>query len=258
LQRLTDKEIVDYLHNEKQITIGRSTVTRTRNETEKEAGKWYTELRKSIYKYLAAYKQRLDSLLSYQKKLHEIISNTKKEEVKIRAISELHSIEMDIYNLWKQLPNLDIVDPVTEPEPQGKVEPMTFDEWANTSGNTPPRVDEDATYSDEENGRYYWDLHKRYQEYVKDWEWHMFGDTEKKSESESEAWTVDDKPKSRPKSVLEGKPIETIVSAASEITKQEEQHAHITSVNSDKMSESEHGDDDDWKVLVSYLSQVIL
>jgi hypothetical protein len=42
--------------------------------------------------------------------LHDIISNTKKDEVKIRAISELHSIEMDLFNLWKQLPDLDIVD----------------------------------------------------------------------------------------------------------------------------------------------------
>jgi hypothetical protein len=227
LQRMTDQEIVDYLLNEKQIKIGRSTATITRNRVEKEAGKWYIELRKSAYKYLAAYKQRLDSLLSCQKKLHEIIYGTKKDEVKIRAISELHSIEMDIYNLWKQLPNLDIADllSVAEPEPQVNVAPMTFDEWANANGNTPPRVDEDTTYSDEENGKYYWDLHKRYQEYVNDWDWHMFGpDTD--TNIESKAWTVDDIPKPRPRSVLEGKPIAAaaaIVSAApeSEITKQE-------------------------------------
>ena len=108
LQRLTDKEIVDYLYNEKQIPIGRSTVTCIRNNIEKQAEKWYIELRKSSYKYIATYKERLDSLLSYQKKLHDIISNTKKDEIKIRAISELHSIEMDLFNLWKQLPELDI------------------------------------------------------------------------------------------------------------------------------------------------------
>ena len=104
LQRLTDKEIVDYLHNEKQIPIGRSTVTCIRNNIEKQAEKWYIELRKSSYKFIATYKERIDSLLSYQKKLHDIISHTKKDEVKIRAISELHSIEMDLFNLWKQLP----------------------------------------------------------------------------------------------------------------------------------------------------------
>jgi hypothetical protein len=42
--------------------------------------------------------------------LHEIISATKKPEIQIRAISELHSIEMSIFSLCKQLPALDIVD----------------------------------------------------------------------------------------------------------------------------------------------------
>ena len=35
---------------------------------------------------------------------------TKKPEVQIRAISELHSIEMSIFSLWKQLPDLQIED----------------------------------------------------------------------------------------------------------------------------------------------------
>jgi len=110
LQRLTDLEIVDYLHNEKQIEIGRSTVTIIKNNIQKQAEKWYIELRQSRYKYIATYKQRIDSLLSYQKKLHAIISDSQKDEVKIRAISELHSIEMDLFSLWKQLPDLQIGD----------------------------------------------------------------------------------------------------------------------------------------------------
>jgi hypothetical protein len=81
-----------------------------RNQVESKAEKWYTELKKSTYKFVAIYKERIDSLFSYQKKLHEIISTTKKLEVQLRAISELHSIEMSIFSLWKQLPELDIVD----------------------------------------------------------------------------------------------------------------------------------------------------
>jgi hypothetical protein len=114
LKRLTDQEIVEYLHNEKQIEIARSTVTNTRNRIEKQAAKWYLDLRQSESKYISAYKQRIDSLLSYQKILHELIATTKREEIKVRAISELHSIEMDIFNLWKQLPVLDIVERVNQ------------------------------------------------------------------------------------------------------------------------------------------------
>jgi len=108
-QRLTDQEIVQWFHDEKQIDLNRSTISKMRKQVESKAEKWYIELKRTSYKYIAAYKERLDSLFSYQKKLHEIIRAIKKDEVKIRAISELHSIEMDIFNLWKQLPNLDII-----------------------------------------------------------------------------------------------------------------------------------------------------
>ena len=56
------------------------------------------------------YKEWIDSLFSYQKKLHEIISTTKKPEVQLRAISELHSIEVSMFSLWKQLPDVTVVD----------------------------------------------------------------------------------------------------------------------------------------------------
>jgi hypothetical protein len=110
LQRWTADEITNYLHNEKNMKISRSTISRIINTIDESAEKWYIELRQSRYKFIATYKERLDSLLSYQKKLHEIISVTRKPEVQLRAISELHSIEMSIFSLWKQLPDLQIDD----------------------------------------------------------------------------------------------------------------------------------------------------
>jgi len=134
LQRFTDTEMVDYL-SDKGIILARTTVNGIKKQIEREAEKWYIELRQSRYKYIATYKQRIDSLLSYQKKLHDIISNTKKDEVKIRAISELHSIEMDLFNLWKQLPDLDIVDQERESN-------------SNSNHNVPP-VDYEHGYDTE-------------------------------------------------------------------------------------------------------------
>lgn len=59
LQRFTDQEIVNYLHEEKKIDIARSTVNGIRNQIEKEAGNWYVGLRESNYKSIAFYKERL-------------------------------------------------------------------------------------------------------------------------------------------------------------------------------------------------------
>ncbi len=139
LRRLTDQEIVDHLHNEKQIEIGRSTVTYIRNNLEKQAEKWYIDLRNSAYKYLAQYKQRIDSLLSYQKALHEIIAVTKREDIKIRAITELHSIEMDILSLWKQLPSSNIVSTI-EKEEEGRKKAH----WAVQIGGEEEEVKEES------------------------------------------------------------------------------------------------------------------
>jgi Rps23 Pro-64 3,4-dihydroxylase Tpa1-like proline 4-hydroxylase len=74
LSRWTDQEIVDYLHDEKRIDLARSTVSKIKNQIEAQAEKWYIELRESRYKYIATYKERLDSLFSYQRKLHEILA----------------------------------------------------------------------------------------------------------------------------------------------------------------------------------------
>ena len=145
LQRFSDTEMVDYL-SDKGIVLARTTVNGIKKQVEKEAEKWYIELRQSTYKYIATYKERLDSLLSYQKKLHDIISNTTKDEVKIRAISELHSIEMELFNLWKQLPDLDIVDQERESKLDHEVPPVDYGEpvvgydtepWASTIYDEP-------------------------------------------------------------------------------------------------------------------------
>jgi hypothetical protein len=65
---------------------------------------WYIELRDSGAKYIAVYKERLDSLLSYQKKLHELCDSESSPELVLRAISELHKIEMSLHTLMKELP----------------------------------------------------------------------------------------------------------------------------------------------------------
>jgi hypothetical protein len=56
----------------------------------------YIELRDTRYKFIATYKERLDSLLSYQKKLNDILGSSKKEETKIKAMTALQSIELDV------------------------------------------------------------------------------------------------------------------------------------------------------------------
>lgn len=112
LQRLTDREIVHYLKEEKKIDLNRTTVTKMRIHVEKEAEKWYLELRQSNYKSIAFYKERIDSLFSYQKKLNQIIEfymdpprQILYSDTIIRAIAELHRIEMSLHTIFQQFPH---------------------------------------------------------------------------------------------------------------------------------------------------------
>ena len=96
-QRLTDRAIVQWLHAEKEIDLNMSTISKMRVQVEKEATKWYVRIRESDSKYVAIYKERLDSLQSYQKKLHEIINQVSSHEIVLRQISELHRTEVSPY-----------------------------------------------------------------------------------------------------------------------------------------------------------------
>ena len=115
-QRWTSQEIADYLTEEKKIKLSRSAVSKIKNQVERKSEKWYIELKQTSYKYIALYKERLDSLFHYQNKLHQIIEGTKKPDIQLRAIHELHMIELSIFNLWKQLPQFDIADKPKEKE----------------------------------------------------------------------------------------------------------------------------------------------
>ena len=170
IKRLSDREITQWLHDEKQIDLDRSTVAKLRNKSEKDAEKWYIGLRDSGAKYIAVYKERLDSLLSYQKKLHELCDSESSPKLVLRAVSELHRIEMSLHTLMKELPG----DIKTSEDGKDKVEEkngiLTFDKWVTENNNLRPRIGDDSSYNNEENGQYYWGLHKKYKEYLEDWE----------------------------------------------------------------------------------------
>ena len=118
LQRWTDQDIVNFLCEEKKIRIARSTVTTIKNKVEEQAGNWYLELRESSYRTIAFYKERLDSLLSYQKKLNEIMDISEVPEIKIRAIAELHRVEMSLRSIFQEFPHEQFqIKPETEREP---------------------------------------------------------------------------------------------------------------------------------------------
>jgi hypothetical protein len=131
-ERYTEREIVEELHKrDPPINLSKTAIHDIRVSLEKQAEKWYIHLRDSRYKYLATYKDRIDSLFKYQNMLHQAIQN--KEIDKMSAIKELHRLERTIKDIYKDIPQIGIQNDVStipaEEEPELESIQSTEEQW---------------------------------------------------------------------------------------------------------------------------------
>jgi hypothetical protein len=93
----------------------------------------------------------LDSLLSYQKKLHEVINQFGEQspELVIRSISELHRLEISLHTLLKELPDDIATSKDKYDEEQNPPKPWQLDPtnpWSdNYQGNSTANANATAT-----------------------------------------------------------------------------------------------------------------
>jgi hypothetical protein len=100
LEKHDDVQIQTFL-KEKGIDINRSTIGKHRRSVAKSAEKWYNELRKSKFLYIAHFKERIDTTYKVENKLWSIAndSQTERSEV-IKACAEITKNEMFLSNLY--------------------------------------------------------------------------------------------------------------------------------------------------------------
>ena len=124
LRRYSERDIAKILEEQHQIKLSKAGVRDIRVATEKTAESWYNKLRDSRYKYLATYRERIESLFRYQRVLNNIIDDPDSNDMaKIQAVSGLHRIEMDLVDLYKGIPDIGIqndtsianMEEITEP-----------------------------------------------------------------------------------------------------------------------------------------------
>jgi hypothetical protein len=141
LDRYRDSEIVRYLNEEHKISIDESAIRHIRRKMQKDSKPWLQRLRDSEYLYLSSYKERIDCLLRYQMKLNQIVNNPRSNDsTRISAIKELHSIEMDIAQLFLRLPTFN--NNLVEQNPEHDFSNMEF----QTSISGPEEEDIPTTF----------------------------------------------------------------------------------------------------------------
>ena len=101
IEKLNDREIQQWLYEEKQIDIDRTTVNKIRLQIQRNASKWYNELRASKFLYIAHFKERIDTVYKVQKHLWDIANNKDNQVVDRRgALAEIHHTEKTLSALY--------------------------------------------------------------------------------------------------------------------------------------------------------------
>jgi hypothetical protein len=101
IEKLNDREIQQWLYNEKQIDIDRTTVNKIRLQIQRNASKWYNELRASKFLYIAHFKERIDTVYKVQKNLWDIVNNPQEQTSERRgALTEIHHTEKTLSALY--------------------------------------------------------------------------------------------------------------------------------------------------------------
>jgi hypothetical protein len=101
LEKLNDREIQVYLKEDKGIDIERITVNKIRLQIQRNASKWYNELRASKFLYIAHFKERIDTTYRVEKKLWDILNDPGASKIEqVKACTEIRNNEMFLSNLY--------------------------------------------------------------------------------------------------------------------------------------------------------------
>jgi hypothetical protein len=101
IKRIPDNEIVKEIFAQTNKTMTVRHLARIKKRLKIDSFNWYTKLRQDQYAYIAEYKERIDELLSLQKKHHEIIkSNEHNPQIQQTSLAELHKMSITLSNFY--------------------------------------------------------------------------------------------------------------------------------------------------------------
>ena len=93
IKRIPDNEIIKEIYNQTNKMISRQALYDLRQSIKRESFKWYKTMREGEYEYIHEFKERINEIMSLQKKHHEIIdSPTEPTTIKQTFISRITPI----------------------------------------------------------------------------------------------------------------------------------------------------------------------
>jgi hypothetical protein len=117
IKRIPDSDIMKEIFNQTNKTnktLSRSGLYYVRQQIKKESYHWYKTMREGEYEYIHEFKERIDEILSLQKKHHEIIDNNEgNPQIQQTSLAELHRLNITLSNYFDVAPS--IINGITIP-----------------------------------------------------------------------------------------------------------------------------------------------
>jgi hypothetical protein len=98
---MPDSEIIKEIHHQTNKTICTRSLYDLKQSIKKESYHWYKTMREGQYEYIHEFRERIDEILSLQKKHHQIIdSNEHNPQIQQTSLAELHRLSITLSNLF--------------------------------------------------------------------------------------------------------------------------------------------------------------
>ena len=107
LKRIPEPEILAQVYRQTNKTLSHAGLYLVKQSIKKESYQWFKTLREGQYEYLHEFKERINEILSLQKRHYEIIDNdTEPSTVKQASLAELHRLSITLSNLYDVAPSI--------------------------------------------------------------------------------------------------------------------------------------------------------
>ena len=104
LSRLTIEETLNYVERSLHIRLGPDYIIKIRKWLKADMQKEYATLRQDKYAYISEYFQRINEIRDLQRGTRFILCKTNDDALRLKCISELHSLTLSLTNLYDLLP----------------------------------------------------------------------------------------------------------------------------------------------------------
>ena len=125
LKRIPDKEIIEIIFNQTNKMISERTLYELRQSIKKDSYQWYNTMHEGQYNYIHEFKERINEIVSLQKKHHEIIDNREPTPVKQASLFELYRLIITLSNLYDVARTIINNGPTLSATPETKTVPTT-------------------------------------------------------------------------------------------------------------------------------------